>query len=98
MKSREKRERLEWFLDPTQRGKWLDDIFSSELSSCPNYAIVPGTGQITYDPEEIKEIYFTEGTSILKNKRHLPPPYNGKLDHKPSSPPDHRKKREEVVE
>ena len=94
IKSRAKRERLEWFLDKTKRGKWLADIFSSENTSCPSYAIVPGTGQVTYDPEKIKEIYFTEGTSVLKNKRPSPPPFEGKAQ-KPLPPPDYNKRRSE---
>src|SRR5690348_16452447 len=93
MKSQEKRDRLRGFLNPSERGKWLEDVFSSERVGCPDYAIIPGTGRLTYDPEEIKDIYFREGTSVLKLKRQRPPPYDKKLSQDPPHPPDCKKPR-----
>ena len=87
LESKEKTDRLKWFLDPKKRGKWLDNIFASETSHCPNYALIPGSGEITYDPEKIKEIYLSEGTSFLRNKRSCPPPYDEKKAQKPNPPP-----------
>ena len=94
VRTKERRERLKWFLDPKQRGKWLEDVFASERIHCPNYAVIPGSGEMTYEPDRIKEIYLTEGTAVLKNKRECPPPYNEKLAQHPPSPPDCRDRKE----
>src|ERR1700722_14256707 len=87
VKSQEKRERLEWFLDRAHRGKWLANIFSVEHTPCLNYTFVPGSGRVTYDAEEIKGIYLTEGTSVLKNKVQCLPPYDEKYAQKSIPPP-----------
>ena len=58
-------ERLETrrlFLDPKKRGQWLDHIFGTKRSVCPNYAIDPSNGARLTDPEQVKDLYFREGT------------------------------------
>ena len=57
----------------------------------PSYA-VDGTGKIHRAPEDVKNIYLTEGTLFLKKKLKPPGP-EGKDERKYPEPPDLSKER-----
>ena len=89
MISEERRVVLSMFLNPKKRGKWLDHIFGSQPSGCPNFAIDSETGLRTSDPDGVKRIYLHEGAQFLRNKLEKPSPLKDDDDYmEPEPPPD----------
>ncbi len=84
--SQEKVARQKLFLDPKERGKWLEKIFGSTTSTCPNFAIDSITGLSTSEPSEVKRIYLREGSAFLKAGISCPPPF---APEKPQIPEPH---------
>jgi hypothetical protein len=93
MLSIEKRKNREMFLDCKKRGVWLEKMFGTKLSGCPNFAIDPNSNSKTFNPEEVKKIYFDEGAQFLKNKLECPSPFKEEEEIKPEPPPSLLKAR-----
>jgi hypothetical protein len=56
----ERLETRQLFLDPKKRGHWLEHIFGTKRSVCPNYAIDPSNGARITDPEHVKTCTFVK--------------------------------------
>jgi hypothetical protein len=61
-KYKEQIRKRDLFTNPQTRGKWLDLHFKTSPPAMPSYA-VDGTGKIHRAPEDVKNIYLTEGLS-----------------------------------
>ena len=86
--TQEKIARQQMFLDPKKRGKWLENVFGSTATSCPNFAIDSSTGLSTSNPKEVKRIYLQEGAAILKAGIDSPLPFHPDHQHPTEPPPD----------
>ena len=78
------------FLNPRTRGKWLDLHFKTSPPAMQCFAI-DGSGKIFREPDEVKNIYLTEGTLFLKKKLEAPGPEEEEKRTFPE-PPEPRKR------
>jgi len=78
------------FLNPRTRGKWLDLHFKSSPPTMQSFAI-DGAGRIFREPNEVKNIYLTDGTLFLRKKLEAPGPEE-EAKRTFAEPPDIRKR------
>ena len=79
------------FVNPSQRGKWLEYYFGRPQSTIPPFVIDPTNGARIYDPEKVKTLYLQEGTISLKAFHECPPPHDNR-ECKRSPIPDEEKR------
>jgi hypothetical protein len=89
---KERDRKRDLFVNPQTRGQWLDLHFKTSPPTMPPYAI-DSTGIIHREPDDVKNVYLTEGTLFLRKKLEAPGP-EVKQEKKYPEPPDLKLRKE----